>query len=181
MEQTFITKKRLKDGREYSIRKDRRRYFFPDEWEKFFSALKEGNKPLFDFLINTGCRINEARIRSMDFDFGRNTVRIWNVKKNTKIRTINISNAYSQRVKQKCSNLKPEEFLFEYTNQGVNQLLKNKLKKIGIKDWFNFSTNNLHETYMKWRSVLADSKDFNENINIIKKFFGDLNESSHNS
>ena len=73
-----IIKKELKDGRTYSIRKDRRRYFFPDEWNKFISVVKnQKHKFLFLTLLNTGARIMESlHIKPEDFDFERGTIKI---------------------------------------------------------------------------------------------------------
>ena len=59
-----------KDGRQYSVRTNRDRFFFPAEWMRFDDALKDSQKLTFDFLINTGARINEARhVKVCDIDF----------------------------------------------------------------------------------------------------------------
>jgi len=195
-----IIKKKLKDGREYTIRKDRRRYFYPSEWDKFYNSVK---KPVFDFLINTGARIDESfYIRPMDFDFIRNNVRIWKTKtkakkgeKFGKTRTISISSIYAKRVKKLCKN--KEKYLFKGTIQGINQLLKRRLKKIGIEDYYNFSTHNIRKTHGMWLKAIGvdsgeicirlghdmdtylnhyGSADIFNNIDVrrIEEFFGDL-------
>jgi len=50
-----------KDGMKYTVRNNRDRFFYPNEWMKFYDKLKNNQKMTFDFLINTGARINEAR------------------------------------------------------------------------------------------------------------------------
>ena len=50
-----------KDGLKYSVRNNRDRFFYPNEWMNFYDKLKNNQKMTFDFLINTGSRINEAR------------------------------------------------------------------------------------------------------------------------
>jgi integrase len=49
------------DGTHYSIRSNRQRFFFPDEWMAFYDKLKDRQKITFEMLINTGARINEIR------------------------------------------------------------------------------------------------------------------------
>src|SRR3972149_20578 len=127
-----ITKK---DGRPYTVRIDRRRYFFPDEWDKFYNSLRDKNKPLFDFLINTGARIDEAvHIRPMDFDFARNNVRLWKTKTKAtkgevhgKPRTISLSTKYCRRAAKVCNGKTPDEFLWMVSEQAANTMMKRRL------------------------------------------------------
>ena len=105
------------DGTPYSVRQDKSRYFYPEEWDKFYNALKESRRPLFDFLMNTGCRIDEAlHIRPMDFDFDRGNVRLWKTKtkarKGEKIgkpRTIPLGQIYLKRAKRASKEYANEE------------------------------------------------------------------------
>ena len=160
---TDIRIKILKDGRPYTIRLDRRRFFYPDEWNRFYKVLKDYQKGLFDFMFNTGARIDEAiHIRPCDFDFERNNVRIWKTKTKAKKgethgkpRTISLSNDFSKRMKKVCSSVKPEEYLWETNLQNVNQLMKRKLKKIEIKDWYNFSTHNIRKSHGMYLKALG--------------------------
>ncbi len=113
--------KKDKNGREYSVRTDRRRFFYPDEWKKFLNELRYGNQALFEFMINTGCRIEEAfYIRPCDFDFERNNVRLWKTKtkakkgeKQGKPRTISLSTKFGKRMKTHCNKFGNEEFVFK--------------------------------------------------------------------
>lgn len=69
-----ITKK---DGGLYSVRADRRRYFFPHEWKAFAKTLKEDSIHYLFYLIllHTGARAMEAlNLKAKNFDFERNTI-----------------------------------------------------------------------------------------------------------
>ena len=157
-----LKKKRLNDGRDYSIRVDRRRTFFPEEWNSFMKLLREKNKPLFDFMINTGCRIEEALfIRPCDFDFDRGNVRLWKTKTKAKKgetqgkpRTISLSTEYTKRAKKWCSNFKNEDYIFKTSTQATNQLLKRVLTKV-VKDPYNFSSHNIRKTHGMYLKALG--------------------------
>lgn len=162
-----------KDGKKYLVRDHRQRYFYPDEWEKFYNSLPLKSRLLFDFLIQTGCRINEAlHIRPMDFDFDRNTVKLWKTKTRGKLkersgrpRTISLSPSFMDRVKKNIKQRKiafsSEEYLFpgqkgkKLTSATVHIMLKSKLKKIGINDWYNFSLHNIRKTHGNWIRALG--------------------------
>lgn len=160
---TDIEVRKLKDGRNYSVRISRKRYFFPDEWTKFFKALRESTKPLFDFMFNTGCRFEEAiYIRPMDFDFERSNVRLWKTKTKAKKgekhgdpRTVSLSSSFAKRMKKHCSSFKQDEYIFKSSVQGANQLIKRKLKELGIKDSYNFSTHNIRKTHGMYLKALG--------------------------
>ena len=153
----------LKDGRNYPIRLDRRRTFFPDEWNNLLKQLREDNKPLFEFMINTGCRIDEALyIRPCDFDFEKNNVRLWKTKTKAKKgethgkpRTISLSTEYTKKAKRWCNNFKPEEFIFKTKTQSFNELLKRALVRSGIKDPYNFSSHNIRKTHGMYLKALG--------------------------
>ena len=50
-----------KNGRDYTVRKDRHRYFFPAEWNAFIKKVtNEKNRLFFITLLNTGARVMEA-------------------------------------------------------------------------------------------------------------------------
>jgi integrase len=153
-------------GIQYPVRTDRRRVFMPDEWIKFIGSLKDSKKPLFDFMLNTGCRFDEGKhIRPMDFDFSRNNVRLWKTKtkakKGEKIgkpRTISLSTEYAKRIEKYINKNKisPESYIFNIQSlQSANMMLKRTLKNIGIKDYYNFSTHNIRKTHGMYLKALG--------------------------
>ena len=146
----------LKDGRSYTIRLDRHRFFYPNEWKSFIQCLEDRHTPLFEFILNTGARFTEARhIRPKDFDFERNNVRLWKTKTRAKkgethgaTRNISISSEFSKKMKKFCKDFESDAFIFKpNTLQGANQLIKRKLKAAEIEDWYNFSTHNIRKTH----------------------------------
>jgi integrase len=167
-----------KDGTKCLVRDHRSRYFFPNEWNAFYETLKKEQKQIFDFLIQTGCRINEAlHVRPSDFDFERDSVRLWKTKTRAKLnersgkpRTISLSPIFVKRVKKYIKEKGLEEqsiiYLFKgekenshLTKQTISQLFKRKLVKSGIKDYWNFSLHNIRKThgmYLKALSVPAE-------------------------
>lgn len=158
-----IIKRIDKAGREYSVRTDRRRFFYPDEWKMFLKALRINKRDLFDFVFNTGCRIDEALyIRPCDFDFERNNVRLWKTKTKArkgethgKPRTISLSSGFAKRMKKHCSNYANENRIFIGSVQSTNQLLKRALQKTTIGDWYNFSTHNIRKTHGMYLKALG--------------------------
>lgn len=136
--------------------KDTNRFFFPDEWKKFNkSIVKRRSYMLYELMFNTGARFDEAKhLRPIDFDFERNNVRLWKTKtkakkgeKVGKPRTISLSSDFSRKIKKFCSDKKPDEYLWEVSQAGFNQLMKAKIKKLGIKDYTNFSSHNIRKTH----------------------------------
>lgn len=153
-----------KNGIKYSVRDDRSRYFFPEEWEKFIGSIKEEKRPIYDCLINTGARIDEAlHIKPRDFDWDRNTLtlRVTKIKakKGEKIgkpRTFKISSQFARRMRKYINEnkLAEDDLLFKKTSQAINQFLKGRLKKIGLTDWYNFSLHNIRKTHGNWLKAL---------------------------
>src|SRR3990167_8002443 len=92
------------DGKKYSVRDDRSRYFFPEEWISFFDAIKKDKQSIFDVLINTGGRIDEVlHIKPKDFDWDKNrlTLRVTKIKASKgerigKPRTFTISSQFAR-------------------------------------------------------------------------------------
>ncbi len=145
-------------------KQDPNRFFFPDEWKNFTKGIKKSkNLMLYELQFNTGARFDEAiHIRPMDFDFDRNNLRIWKTKtkarkgeKVGKPRTISLSSGFSKRMRRFCSERKPDEYLFKISQAGYNQLLKNKLNKLGIVDYRNFSSHNIRKTHGMYLKALG--------------------------
>jgi len=134
-----------KDGKKYSVRDNRSRFFYPNEWMKFFDNLIEKQKFTFRFLINTGCRINESRhIRVDDIDLNnkRIIVRITKVKakkgeKNHKPRTIPISSEFAKYLRKvfRDNNLTNGYYLASSNDPKKDEMPENPnlFKKLGIK------------------------------------------------
>ena len=66
----------------YSVRTDRRRYFFPDEWKEFIDQIKnKEHRFFFITLIHTGARAMEAlNLKYEDIDIERESINFKIVK-----------------------------------------------------------------------------------------------------
>lgn len=146
--------------------KDTNRFFFPDEWKKFIKTIenpKYKNNMLYLLQFQTGARFDEVRhLRPIDFDFDRNNVRIWKTKtkakkgeKVGKPRTISLSSEFARKVKRFCSGKQWDKYLFVVSQAGYNQLLKRKLKLVGIQDWKTFSSHNIRKTHGMYLKALG--------------------------
>jgi integrase len=178
-----------KDGRKYSVRDDRGRYFWPNEWKTFFDSLKEDQKPIYDMLINTGARIEEAlNIKPKDFDWERNNLTLRVTKRKAskgervgKPRTFQISSQFARRMRVyiRKEKIGDDELLFKKTTQGVYQLMRNRLKK-QLKDWYNFSLHNIRKTHGNYLKALdIDSGEIcyrlGHDLNTFIKHYGSAN------
>ena len=156
----FIGKK--SDGKIYTVRKDRHRVFFPGEWKKFIEVVKEDRRIIFETLLQTGARIDEAlHIRPKDFDWERNNLILYVTKSKAsrgesklmggKQRGFGVSSQFIRKIRKHIreNKIKDDEFLFKMTKQGAAQLFKRVLKKVGLKEW-EFSLHNIRKTSGMW-------------------------------
>jgi len=152
-----------KNGVKYSVRTDRSRYFFPEEWEKFYESLRAESKPIFDFLINTGARIEEAlNVKPEHFEQERKTLTLWVTKTKAskgesygRKRTFVLSSQFIRRMNSyiKENKIQTGRYLFPVTKQAVSQMMKRKLKS-NFKDWYMFSLHNIRKTHGNWLKAL---------------------------
>ena len=190
-----IIKKKNKAGIEYTIRLDRRRYFFPEEWEKFINCFKnKEHRFFFITCLHTGGRIMEVlNLKHKDIDIERKTI-IFNLVKQRKAkkkyystgktRSFFVASNFLKEYKSftRTKKINKEDYIFldnqklpkdydSMDNQdrkkyyiskfvSYSNILKRKLKKIGIKDWYNFSPHNIRKTYGMWMRIY--NKDFGE-------------------
>jgi len=151
------------DGTKYSVRDDRSRFFFPNEWESFIENIKTEKRILFETLIQTGARIEEAlNLKPRDFDWTRNnlTLRVTKIKARKgesigKARTLPVSSQYTRKVKGHINKnkIKDNDLLFPVSKQSVWQMLRRKLKGI-VKDDWNFGLHNIRKTHGNWLKAL---------------------------
>lgn len=169
------------DGKKYTVRDYRNRYFFPDEWMEFFNKIKEDKNFIFDVLIMTGARIEEALcIKTNHVRWDRNYLTLFVTKIKAKKgetkptpRDISLSSQFIRRMKKYISqkNLQEGDYLFldnskQYLTRddlkketrkhkvAISQLMKRSLKKTQIKDWYNFSLHNCRKTHGMWLKAL---------------------------
>lgn len=164
-----------KNGKKYSVRKDRHAYFFPDAWNKLMTVMNQDQKDFFEGLLISGARIDEwLHVRPRDFSWDRNTLKLYVTKVKAKkgqtkvlggqSREFNMSAQYIRRVRAyiKRNNIDNETYLFKMSKQNTWQLLRRKLIKIGVKDFWQYSLHNIRKTTGMWLKTLQyRAKDLN--------------------
>lgn len=154
-----------KNQRGYSLKDNRDRFFFPDEYMKFEDALKSKQKFSVQFLINTGARIMEIQnVRLEDCDLERNRIvlRITKAKarkgeKKGRVRIIPISTQFSKLLRKHARELPiaSREVLGVLSNPALNIAYKKAGKKAGIKDYWNISSHTFRKTLETWLMALG--------------------------
>jgi len=150
------------DGKRYTVRQDRHRYFFPEEWKKFLEGMDFNKSILFETALQTGGRITEIlNLKPKDFIWDNNTVRLRVTKSKAskgeskvlggKQRSFSVSSQYCRRLRKyiKEKNIKDDDLLFTITKQGVSQIFKRYISKAGLNDW-EFSLHNIRKTSGMW-------------------------------
>jgi integrase len=150
------------NGRNYTVRGNRDRFFYPKEWNKFYAQLKEPQRKTFECLINTGARINEVRhIKKEDVEFDNNRLilRVTKVKsrnreKNPRPRTIPISSAFSRKLRGYFKEKNGSDYIGLLSTAAANTAMKKALQKAGIQDYQMFSIHNIRKTLECWLMAL---------------------------
>ena len=169
------------DGKSYSVRIDKNRYFYPDEWIKFYDNLNSKNKLLFEFLICTGARIEEALTFNKDglIDDKRKSIKLYVTKRKAKKegeqfgkpRSFEISTSLYNKLRASKNhfmfidvieniNLNTQEgrlSLKKYTKPKSTLayiVLRNNLKAVGIKDYYNFGLHSIRKTHGMWLKTM---------------------------
>ena len=173
-----------KNGRSYTIREDKLRFFFPDEWLSFYDKLGARQKITFHFLINTGARINEVRnIRVQDVDFGRQSIilrftKTRNKDGTRKVRVISISSQFTRYLNKliKDYDLQLGDRFPILSTPAANIGMKKALRETEIKDIENFTVHTVRKTAEVWLlslniDSLKVSKHFGHTIAVAEKFY----------
>jgi len=166
------------NGVNYTVRKDRHRYFFPNEWLTFMNKLKPTKQLLFETLLQSGARIEEAiNIRPKDFDFERNTLTLFVTKSKAKKgqskemggtkRGFVVSSDYARKmrkfIKTKGMDENSDAKIFKVSRQSVWRLMRRNLIAAGIQDYYNFSLHNIRKTSGMWlKTLIPFSREITE-------------------
>jgi len=154
-----------KNGKKYSIRSNRDRFFYPNEWFKFYNALKPFQQHSFNFQIHTGARINELRnvkVEDMDLERKRITLRVTKIKAKKKETTprpriIAISTQFAKYLKKyiRDNNLQGQDYTRVLSTPAANICIKKVCQRAGIKDYYMFATHNVRKTHGNWLKALG--------------------------
>jgi len=153
--------------RSYRRKNNIKRFFYPNEWNKFLSVIdKEKHKFFFEVLMHTGARHNEIKnLKIRDINFDREQL-ILNIGKTgstgkSKSREIQISSWLANRIKVyiKANSLGKLDTLGLPSVQYIDRIMKVYCKKADISDYEDFSAHNLRKTLENWLIAL--------NINVL--------------
>ena len=158
-----------KEGKNYSVRDDRSRYFFPEEWNNFIKAIKPDKQIIYETLLQTGARIDELlHLKPSDVDFERFTLSLRVTKKRSKLgerigkkRTFIISMQFAKKLKKHISkqHIGTDDLIFPVGQKAVYLMMKRALVRAGIKDYWNFSLHNIRKTTGNWLKALGVSAE----------------------
>lgn len=135
------------------VKHNKKRFFYPDEFEKVLDNLNKNGKFTARFMINTGCRINEARGFIIDpvFDNQRKNITLLHTKVRSRLgeirpdpRTIPVSNSFFNQLKQ---DLPKHRIL---STNAFNIQLRKSCQEVGIKNYEEFSSHNIRKTFATW-------------------------------
>jgi len=139
----------------YQINK--KRFFYPDEFEKMLDYLNKNQKYTSIVLINTGARINEARgIQKKHIDSSRDNlilektkVRARRGEKAPEPRIIAISSKFRRYI---LKNIEKRRIL---STNAFNVALKDACNEAKIKNPDEFSSHNFRKTFGTWMLALG--------------------------
>ena len=134
-------------------KEDKYRFFYPPEFEKMFDFLNKNGKFTAEFMINSGCRIMEARGFKDDpvFDDQRNNITLKKTKVRARLkekvprsRTIPINKKYYSKLKR---DFKTHRIL---STNAFNIQLRDACVKAKITNPEQFSSHNIRKTFATW-------------------------------
>ena len=150
------------DGKSYTVRSDRHRYFSPEEWILFMDNIPEKRKALFETLLQTGGRIDEVlHLKPFDFNWDTRSVTLRVTKTKSKLgenkilggkkRLFGVSSQYIRRLRKHIReyDITDDKLIFPITKQATSQLLKKALTKSNLNEW-EFSLHNIRKTSGMW-------------------------------
>ncbi len=137
---------------------DKYRFFYPPEFEKMLDHLNKNGKFTARFMINTGCRIMEARGFKQDpiFDNERRNITLIHTKvrarlkeKTPRSRTLPVSKQFFNELKR---DLPTHRIL---STNAFNIALRRACVKARIDKPNQFSSHNIRKTFATWMLSLG--------------------------
>ncbi len=138
---------------------NKKRFWYPPEFELMLDYLNKNGKFTAKFMINTGARINEIRgfISNPLFDYQRSNVTLTQTKVRARLkekipspRTIPISKSFFRELKQSLE--KKNRVL---STNAFNIALRKACVKAHIKNPGEFSSHNIRKTFATWMLSLG--------------------------
>ena len=156
------------NGRKYTKKSNKDRFFFPKEYMKFEDNLKPKQKHSVKSLLNTGARIQEKQLAQVkDFIFnpqGRSRIILRHTKTKArkgefgsgKPRDIPISKTFAKYLNKfiKEKGLKDKCRFKILSTPALNIAMKKTAKKIKLSNPEDFSAHTLRKTFEVWLMAL---------------------------
>lgn len=153
------------NGRTFSIKEDKDRFFFPKEYMDFEKQLKKRSKHTVWVQINTGARINElqhVKVEDCYVNEKRILLKVTKTKarkgeKKGRHRMIPVSTTFAKYLKKYITKnkLKQDDTLNLLSTPALNTAIKIAANNAEIKDYNNFSSHNLRKTLEVWLMSLG--------------------------
>ncbi len=146
----------------YRLKIDKKVFFKPQLWNNYYKSLKKKQQPYNKIAINTGARVNEIRflqVKHCQLEEVPPTITFYTTKVRSKRgekrpvpRKIKISIELSQWLGRwiRKYKLKPEDTFSIPHTPAINKAIKNKLKKLGVENYLDFSSHNIRKTHGNW-------------------------------
>jgi len=140
------------------IKQNKKRFFYPPQFEKMIDRLNENGKFTAKFLINTGARIHEARgfITEPVFDNERKNITLLHTKVRARLkertptsRTIPVSSSFFRKLKKDIHNHRI------LSTNAFNLQLKVACHEVKISNPEQFSSHNIRKTFATWMLSLG--------------------------
>ena len=174
-DELFVSTK--SNGMKYTVRRDRTKYFYPDDWMTFYNNLNnESNKLIFHFLIGTGARIQEElHFKKTDLiDDKRHIIRLMVTKKKAKklvekeqgkMRSFEIGEGLYKKLKKQPHlyiflgidrelSLTESKKITASKSCGVRFIMNSRLKSAGFDNTL-YSLHNIRKTHGMWLKSLG--------------------------
>ena len=135
------------------IKQNKKRFFYPPEFEKVLDYLNKNGKFTALLMINTGARINEVRGFKQDpiFDSERMNITLIHTKVRAKLkerlpssRTIPLGKTYFHKLKREL----PTHRIL--STNAFNIQLRRACEKVKIRSPEQFSSHNIRKTFATW-------------------------------
>jgi integrase len=149
-----------KNGRTYTLRDNKDRFLFPEEYQRMEDQLKKKQKHSAIVLVNTGARHMEAyNIKVSDCDLTNNRIilRVTKTKakkgeKKGRQRIISVSSQFSKYLRKwiRDNKLKDSDYIGVLSNSALNRAYKIAAKKAKIKDYWNIASHTYRKTHGNW-------------------------------
>jgi integrase len=154
-----------KNNRSYTIKDNKDRFLFPEEYMAFEDKLKTKAKHSAKIQINTGGRHEELAnvvVEDCDLERKRIILRITKVKakkgeKKPRPRIIPISSQFSKYLKKYFTEnkLTGSDRIGMLSNPALNVAFKKSARESGIKDYWNISSHTFRKTLECWLMALG--------------------------